>query len=415
MPRRILHTILLVGFVSIASIAQDFAPPVPQRLVIHSNLLKEDRVILVRMPADFKQSTDKYPVLYLMDGGAHINEIGSTIDFLVDNQKIPPLIVVGINNTDRTRDLTPTHADIKSPDGNTIMAMPTSGGGDRFLDFIQSELIPEIEKRYATEPYRILAGHSLGGLLAIHALITRPDLFNAYIAVSPSLQWDDERTLHQAQQFFAGQKELKRTLFFSLGNEGNVPNQMGDAFEQLQKTLSANSPKGFVVQSARFRDEDHGSTVLLAHYAALHTIFANWQMPRDLATGLPTGGLAGIEQHYRELSERYGFSVSSESAINQLGYALLARKKVDEALTVFKRNVELYPHSANVYDSLADGFEAAGEWELATQNAQKAVEAGVAANDPRAPDFKKHLERLNAAKNTDSKDAKRNKSAVDFR
>jgi predicted alpha/beta superfamily hydrolase len=93
--------------------------------------------------------------------------------------------------TDRTRDLTPTHADIKNPDG-TVTAFPTSGGADRFLDFIQTELIPEIEKRYRTAPYRIFAGRSLGGLLAIHALFTRPDLFNAYIAVSPSSPWRNQ-------------------------------------------------------------------------------------------------------------------------------------------------------------------------------------------------------------------------------
>jgi predicted alpha/beta superfamily hydrolase len=121
---------------------------------------------------------------------------------------------VGIANTDRTRDLTPTHADIKNPDGTTVTAFPTSGGADRFLDFIQTEPIPEIEKRYRTAPYRIFAGHSVGGLLAIHALITRPDLFNAYIAVSPSLQWDNGHTLRQAQQFFATNAELKKTSSF---------------------------------------------------------------------------------------------------------------------------------------------------------------------------------------------------------
>lgn len=260
MSRRTL--LLSVCFLSISAVAQDSAPPAPQRLVVHSNVLNEDRTILVRMPEAAQRGKDRYAVLYLTDGDGHINEIGSTIDFLVNNDRMPPLIVVGITNTDRTRDLTPTRWTMRRPDGTAGDATPVGGGADKFLDFIQTELVPEIEKRYPTQPYRVFAGHSLGGLLAIHALITRPDLFNAYIAVSPSLQWDDGRTLRQAQEFFMKQKEYRKALFFSLANEGDVPNPMGTNFEQLQKTLSGNLPKGFVAKSERYHDEDHGSTVL---------------------------------------------------------------------------------------------------------------------------------------------------------
>jgi predicted alpha/beta superfamily hydrolase len=88
--------------------AQDIAPPVPQKRTLHSSVLNEDRVIWVRTPHGYDQGTDRFPVLYLTDGPGHINEIGSTIDFLVDSGLMPPLIVVGIANTARTRDLTPS-------------------------------------------------------------------------------------------------------------------------------------------------------------------------------------------------------------------------------------------------------------------------------------------------------------------
>lgn len=395
---RVVRNLLLISFISLASLGQEVAPPVPQRLVIHSHVLNEDRVIWVRLPAAAVGSRSGFPVLYMTDAGGNINEIGSTIDFLVDNNEIPPLIVVGITNTDRNRDLTPTHADIKNPKGEVIVPVPTSGGADKFLDFIQTELIPEIEKRYPTQPFRLFTGHSLGGLFAIHTLITRPDLFNAYIAVSPSLQWDDAHTLHQAQQFFARQKELRKFLFFSLANEGDAPppNPMGSAFAQFQKIFE-NPPKGMVVQSARYHDEDHGSTVLISHYAGLRAIFNGWKMPIYSANGFPEGGLPGIEQHYRELSERFGFPASAEAAINQLGYNLLGGKKLDLALLAFKRNVELYPKSANVYDSLADALEASGDFDGAMQNVQKAVATGTENSDPLLPEFKKHLDRLTAA------------------
>src|SRR5579871_1362265 len=117
--------------VTITLAAQDLTPPIPKRLVIHSNILSEDRVIWVRMPTGSAQRNIKYPVLYLTDGDGHINEIGSTIDFLMNQDRIPPLIVVGITNTDRTRDLTPTH----------VNDSRTSGGADKFIDFIQTELM----------------------------------------------------------------------------------------------------------------------------------------------------------------------------------------------------------------------------------------------------------------------------------
>jgi hypothetical protein len=225
-------------------------------------------------------------------------------------------------------------------------------------------------------------------------MVARPDLFNAYIASSPSLWWDDARTVRDVKEFLARQKEFHKTLFFSLGNEGG---DMNDAFEQLQKVVSAGRPGGFVVDSVRYPDEAHTSTELRTHYAGLRLIFAGWPMPRDEKTDERIGGLAGVEQHYRELSERFGFPVSAEQEINGLAYHLLGDKNTADAMTAFERNVALYPRSANVYDSLADGLEAAGKPDLAMQNVQKAVEVATKTGDPLLPAFKKHLDRLAAA------------------
>jgi predicted alpha/beta superfamily hydrolase len=392
--RRLISLAVVLFWLSMAVAAQDIAPPIPQKLTVHSNVLNEDRIIFVRTPRGYDQGSDKFPVLYLTDGPAHINEIGSTIDFLVNNNRMPPLIVVGIANTDRTRDLTPTRSDEKNSGGD--LTYPSSGGADHFLDFIQTELMPEIEKRYRVASYKIFAGHSFGGLLAIHILTTRPDMFQAYIAVSPSLQWDNQRILHQAQEFFATHNELDKTFFFSLGNEGNTPNPMGDGFDQLKKTLTAKAPKNFHWDSARYPDEDHGSTVLRAHYAGLRTLFADWPMPRD-PDGLPVGGLEGVEKHYRELSDRYGSHIAvPEFTINILGYQLMGAKKLDEAIAVFQRNVELYPASANVHDSLGEGYETAGKFDLATQQFQQAIEVGITISDPNVETYKGHLKRVTA-------------------
>jgi predicted alpha/beta superfamily hydrolase len=392
---------LLLAFClfSIGLAAQDVVAPVPQKLTLHSNILNEDRVVWIRTPQNYEKTKATFPVLYLVDGPTHINLVASTMDFLLLGDRMPSLIIVGIANTDRTRDMTPSHADEKNSDG-TVQADPTSGGADHFADFIQNELMPEIERRYRVAPYKIFVGHSLGGLLAVHILITRPDMFQAYIAASPSLWWDNQRTLHQAQDFFAAHAELNKRLFFDLGNESP---EMVSPFNALQKTLADKTPKDFHWKSAVYPDEDHGTSVLRGYYDGLREIFFDWHVPTD-QDGRIIGGLQGLEAHYRELSVRYGYEIRpAERAMNNLGYQLLADKKVAEAIVVFKRNVELYPASANVYDSLADGYEADSKLDLATKNTQKAVEVGTKIDDPNLGAYKEHLKRLIAKANTSGK------------
>jgi len=170
----------------------------------------------------------------------------------------------------------------------------------------------------------------------------------------------------------------------------------------LQKTLADKTPKDFHWKSAVYPDEDHGTSVLRGYYDGLREIFFDWHVPTD-QDGKIIGGLQGLEAHYRELSARYGYEIPAERAMNNLGYQLLADKKVAEAIVVFKRNVELYPASANVYDSLADGYEADSKLDLATKNAQKAVEVGTKIDDPRLGAYNEHLKHLIAKANASGK------------
>ena len=170
---------------------------------------------------------------------------------------------------------------------------------------------------------------------------------------------------------------------------------MGRNFELLQKTLAVAAPKGLIWECARYPDEDHSSTVLRAHYAGLRTIFAGWQVPRDEKTGLRGGGLAGLQEHFEKLSERFGYRIPvPENMMNGLGYQLMAKKKFEDAIAVFEKNVELYPESANTYDSLGEGLEAASKFDAAKQNFQKAIELATKNNDGSLPEFQRHLERV---------------------
>jgi tetratricopeptide (TPR) repeat protein len=302
------------------------------------------------------------------------------------------LIIVGVTNTDRTRDLTPTRPATKNAAGE--LQWPTSGGADNFLKFFETELIPAIEKDYRVQPYRIFAGHSLGGLFAIHAMVSKPGLFNSYVAVSPSLQWDNETTLKRAEEFLNKQKEMNVTLYVSLGFE---PGAIGDSFQHFKALLQKTNIKGFQYQVEQMTDEDHGSVVLRSHYAGLRKVYEGWQGPIDLQSGAVEGGLKGADAHYKKLSDKFGYAIAvPEQLINQMGYQYLFNNQPEEAIAVFKANVERYPDSANVYDSLAEAYERGGKNDLAEPLYDKARTLGEQNKDPNLAIYRANYERVHA-------------------
>lgn len=359
---------------------------------LQSKIMGEERTILISTPANYARSQERYPVLYMTDGAAHLSHTRGTVDFLAGNGLISNLIIVGINNTDRTRDLTPTRDTRPDASGKEV-EVPNSGGGDRFLDFFARELIPYVEANYRTAPYRVFAGHSFGGLLALHILATRPDMFGALIAASPSLNWDKEYPTRVVESLLKSRKELSRTLFVSMGNEEDGeghPNRL----ERLEAILKVNRPAGFVWETKLMADEDHGSVVLRSHYWGLRRVFDGWRMPLDVRRG-EGDVVAAVKTHYAALSRRMGYEVlPPEGTVNQLGYQVLGRGKVEDAITVFRYNVELYPASANVHDSLGEALERAGRKEEALASYGRAVQNATATGDPLLEVFTRNRDRL---------------------
>ena len=160
------------------------------------------------MNAGLQNSRQRFPVLYLLDGDAHFNSVVGMIQQLSQvngNTIVPEMIVVAIPNTDRTRDLTPTHVESDPPMMDSA-GSKTSGGGENFAAFLQKELIPHVDSSYLTQPFRVLIGHSFGGLTVMNILTNHSKMFNAYIAIDPSMWYDKERFLKTTQQKLAGQK-----------------------------------------------------------------------------------------------------------------------------------------------------------------------------------------------------------------
>ena len=393
MKRLFLLVSLLFGL-TLAAFAQN--QQAINKISINSAVLGEERVVLVRTPAGYDKNKQQYPVLYMTDGAAQLGHTIATTEFLVRNGRMSDLIIVAITNTDRTRDLTPTNATLEISPGQPTQ-FPTAGGADKFLKFIETELIPKIESSYRVQPYRIFAGHSFGGLFTLHAFLTRPEVFNAYIAVSPTMEWDNHLLSRKAEAFFKDRKTLNRTLYITLANEGG---ETKVGFERFKAIMSKSSPKGFSWGSALMEDEDHGSVVLRSHYDGLRKVFEGWQMTGEVAS------LDQVETHYKDLSAKFNYSIlPPEAMMNQFGYQMMARGKMDEAVAIFKTNIKNYSQSANVYDSLGECYEKHGKLDLAKSNYEKAVQVGAQTNDPNLQLFKTNFDRVNEVlrKSTEAK------------
>lgn len=373
-----------------------------ERSTLHSKILGEDRTVFLSVPASYAQGTQRYPVLYLTDAQFEFDQSRSSAAFLARNGLIPEVIVVGVTNKDRTSDFYATKADFKAP-GRTI-PFPNSGHADQFLEFIEKELIPWVDSTYRTTPLRILAGHSAGGYFALHAMRVRPALFQAIIATSPWLAWDDARELKQLVPFLESAELKIRVLFVSYANEEHQAGpEMKANVETVIRALRARKDASLRWASAFYPDEDHETTSVKSYYDALRMIFAGWSFPRDTQNRLK-GSLDDVKAHYARFGERLGYTqLPPEDIVNELGYQLLGMKALDQSLAAFRYDTEIYPQSANVWDSLADALEQAGKTDDALASCRKAVSLAEANGDPSLETFRKHAARLAGPKKPDGK------------
>ncbi|NHZ86361.1 MAG: hypothetical protein GWP19_10835 [Planctomycetia bacterium] len=347
-----------------------------KRISIESKVLNEIRNLYIYLPEGYGESNENYPVMYVLDGETNFTISAAIVNFFAGNQQIPQMIVVGIPNVARNRDFTPT----------VSKQLQNSGGADNFIDFLSDELITYIDYTYRTQNYKILFGHSLCGMFSVYTLFTNPDLFDAYIAVSPYLMYEDEYVIHTVENILNNQTNFTNQLYMSIGDEPVY-------FNSLDKltSLFTTSKSGVHWTLEKYLDEDHGSIPFRTIADGLGFIFSDWQLTNDIAMK----GVNAIKKHFLNRSNKYGFTTQiTELTLNAIGYQLLQAGKTKKAIDVFKYNVELYPNSANVYDSLGDGFDKIGKKKKALDNYKKAVSIGEKINDPNLAAFRNNLERL---------------------
>ncbi|MEJ2636952.1 MAG: alpha/beta hydrolase-fold protein [Calditrichia bacterium] len=338
-------------------------PVTGNRHSIHSSALGEERSFSISLPSSYGETSQSYPLLLILDGNDFFPFMAATVRYYGNVGIIPEMIVAGVDSRDRWHDFTPTRADI--PDGTPL---PTSGGAESFSRFIREELMPDVESNYRAAPFRVLYGHSVGGLFVINSLLSQPDDFSGYIATSPSMWWDNELMTKEILQKRENNPAAEKYLFITMGNEGGT---MLDPVLNFTAALKKAQPANVNWEFRQFEKADHLTMPFKAFPYALEFIFSDWQLPAETLQK----GLHAVAAHYKNLSEKYGYHVQvPEAVLNGIGYREMNKGNMEAALEAFRMNAENYPESANVYDSIGEFYLKNGNREKAIDNYRRSLE-----------------------------------------
>ncbi|WP_062569975.1 alpha/beta hydrolase-fold protein [Pseudoalteromonas arabiensis] len=362
----------LIAFSVIVMILMTQASAKPRGIIltdsIHSKILSERRDLLINLPSSYDQNkTLTYPVVFLTDGLRNFNHASGTLDLLTQSHEAQEMIIIAIKNTQRARDFTPTYDESYNKWG-------VSGGADNFLDFIEHELIPHINENYRTNNFKILSGHSLGGLLVIHSLQTRPELFQAHFAFSPSLWWHDGVIFKNTKTFYEKGGNLNSYLYMNLANEKG---QMLSSFEKYEHLLKNHNLKGFSYDIDVVEEENHSTSAMVGHNKAYTHLYKQFQCPTDIiAQGIPA-----IEKYYMQLSKKYKAEIKpSYHTLAQVAGIAYNKKDFSGAIEVYKSLITQFPHLSDPHYRIAYIYETQGKYNRSIEALDKALNISTSEN-----------------------------------
>jgi predicted alpha/beta superfamily hydrolase len=357
--RIVLFALGAVFFNSLAAYAAGPDLPLPVRIEkLDSVKIGESREFWVSLPDTYNESNEKYPVLYMMDGDFNFNSgvIGG-LRHAAQMGEIPEFIIVGIKNTDRSKDIFPEEVTYR--DGSK-----SGGRADQYLDFILAELIPHISQNYRCENFRVLYGTSNSGFTAVYALFRNPELADFYIAASATLRLPF--FLDKRDRLITDFKGGKRQLVLVMGEHDfpTILSQNGELKEKIDSIAPADLTCRFAVIG------NGGHVPANALLEGMRCRFEGWKISRPLAENT----FAEIRAQVDKRLETYGISgMLPEDELNGFGATLLGEKKYGKALDVAQYRVACYPGSADARVSLGDAFRESGDRDKARECFKQAL------------------------------------------
>lgn len=364
---------------------------------LYSDILQEDRKIWVHLPSNYFSSTDRgnrYPVLFVLDAKAHFKAMAAMADQLGEEIFWPRMIVIGIENTNRLRDLTPTK--IHQLDDLPEAYLKNTGGASKFLEFITKELIPFVDANYPTTPYRSLIGHSLGGLFTTYAMYAEGDSFRNYIAIDPSYWWDNNYLLKQLAPYRHCPIETDNNFYLAaantlppettpqtIRNDRNNRTAHFRAIAAFADIMERNSCAATHFHYRYYPEQSHANVSLTAFYDAFTRIFDFYNIdpvlkqfdPERLHNISTKRFLNAFNQHYRRISQKLGYLVlPEEDLISSMGYKSMELEDFEKAEALFRMNITNFPESSRAYNSLGDFYMITDRPRRALKIYEKALE-----------------------------------------
>ena len=361
------------------------------------------RPIYISTPEGYDDGVSQYPIVVLLDANdtRMLRLWIAQAAYLAGNSPgLPDVIAVGIpNGSDRIHDMTPPAT------GSSMEDFPNAGGADAFADFIIDEVLPHVRARYRTLPSVILTGHSAGGLFALDVAARRPSAFQGIIVTSPAL-WYNDGTLADIYADLLGQAPMHPRLFVAnAANEG----ELAAACERFAQLVAAKPSLDGAFAHRIYPDATHSLTptsfddglrFIFDPVSTSHLAIERLDLAEIDSVALDDA-IHSSDSTYAAAARSLGLSERlPERVLNGLGYDLLGYDKVALAIAVFQRNVQAYPQSANVYDSLGDGFLAAADTTSALTQFRKAVEVAHRTGVPVLAETQQKLDRLEESEKT---------------
>ena len=364
-----------------------------KRDAVFSSILNESRPFSVYLPPSYTGTVNQnYPVLYILDGDYNFQYVAGLLELQGGiSELIPELILVALSGKG-----TPTYRKNCKP---KIDGVKDSGNAEEVALFIKNELIPYVDSNYKTASYKMLAGHSVGGLFVINTALNHPNLFNQYLAISPALWWADNAVNQLAKDKLTDNDQFKTSVYVSLANEKGMG--IDAFFKVIPKPIRKASFK-----YQHFPEENHNSVGLPTYVWALKDIFKIWSGSQDYFTSAKA-----METHFEKVRTEYGdlfnaplgvlaytgFKLRKNESeytlflnrlkvlhpnayvafINYKASQLISEKKLVDASTILENIKPVNPNSINMYHNLAKIALEASNFTKALDLINKAIALSV--------------------------------------
>lgn len=275
----IIILLVVIGGLTPFSVQAQDAIHIGTRHTLFSQILNEERAYWVYEPE--RQAGDSirnFPVLYLLDGDVFFHSVVGFTRFFSSSKvsSLPPCIVVAVLNTDRTRDFTPTYSAARRDGTIHSRDKPQGGGAEQFYRFLTEELRPEVEKRVLGGSSNILVGHSYAGLFTLEMLLRHPGSFDTFMAIDPSLWWDQGVFLRQWEEKVSGKDFSGKQLYVAFATQrrpGVKLNQFSLADSLKIKIVPDMEKRHLRVVYKKFPEEMHGTVALPGIFDGLKSLF----------------------------------------------------------------------------------------------------------------------------------------------